>query len=342
MAELKLRLFITALLLTAFFISGEVPKPESTDDSLYYMSYDSDLIIQPSVSSRMFFLNFSSSDSESTSIEYRPNVPLNLGMQASYKQWGISASYGLLNGRDSTKYGETDYQDINLTYYSDSWGLDTYYMRYKGYYISNTSDLVSSPPENGVMIQQGDMECYNIGADFFYTIAGDNFSLKSAFKNSAVQLKRAGAMMLMTSYNYISFSNDKPLIPEEQISYYGQAAAFSESSYHSVSLLPGFGYSFVLSHFYFTPVIFAGPAYQWQSYETLSKDARDYSVSSETIKAQILMMKYNIRLATGMNFNNFYCGFHAYLDVTDIANPKENLQMSATVLDATLFGGIRL
>ena len=313
----------------------------SDNQNPHYDSHSDKTIVQPFLSTRLLSLDLRSTDSDSTPIEYMPNYPISLGVQASYRTWGLSYSYGLFNARDEDKFGETDYQDLGVTYYRHRWGFDVYYMRYKGYFISNTPELFDSKTDKDARVFQENMELFNIGADLFFSIYNRNLSLKSAFNNSGTQKKNGWAVMAMVTYNYFGMENDILFIPESQISYYGRGAAFTDAVYHSVSVMPGLGYSAVWRSFYFTPVLFAGPVYQRQHYETVSKNAENYNVSGDDINVDLFMYKYNLRLATGYDRGKVYFGVNFYLDRSDVANPKEDLQMSSTVLDAKLFGGMR-
>jgi hypothetical protein len=235
-------------------------------------------------------------------------------------------------------YGETKYKDIDLTYYSNRWGLDLYFMHYEGFHIDNTSDFINGSDEK---IQQSNMELLGIGGDVFFSIIGDNFSLKSAFKSTGKQLKNAGALMLMFSLNHIRVTNDRPIIPPSEMEYYGSGAAFRDALYYSVNFMPGAGYTFVLWKFYFTPVIFAGPGYQFQHYETVKKDAEENSIEGDEIDVNLIVMKYNFRLAAGLDMDKFFIGLNFYTDITDIPNPEEDLQMAAHIMEAKIFAGIR-
>ena len=109
-------------------------------DTSYIVSFDDKLIA--GIYFPQKFVSFSTFDVASGKlIEYQPNSKLAIGLEASYKWFGLGLAYSLPSSKKSSKQlGNTKSIDFQYNFNLRRWAIDGYFQLYKGFYFSNMSD----------------------------------------------------------------------------------------------------------------------------------------------------------------------------------------------------------
>jgi hypothetical protein len=130
-----------------------------------------------------------------TKLKFQPNGQTNLGLGFNYKWMGIGLAIGIpYFNRDNDVFGETKRFDIQLNLFSRFYGINAYYQKYHGFYLSNPKDFAIWE-KNSYPIM-GDMQCSSMGISAFYWFNNRKFSYKAAYVRNEVQQKSAGGLVL--------------------------------------------------------------------------------------------------------------------------------------------------
>jgi hypothetical protein len=142
------------------------------------------------------FRTYELKDSElGLKLKFEPNGQTNIGAGFFYKWLSLGVSFGLpfLN-KDNDKYGETKRFDLQLNLLSRFFGVNSYYQKYQGFYLSNPQDFLIWNNTSYPII--GDMQCTSMGISVFYWFNNKKFSYKAAYVRNEVQKKSAGGLIL--------------------------------------------------------------------------------------------------------------------------------------------------
>ena len=233
---------------------------------------------------------------------------------------------------DEETYGKSEYFELQFNYLGRKIGFDLNLHRYKGFYLANPEDFDDSWHKSDPYPQIPNLNV--LGADFnlFYIFSGDRLSLSASFDQSERQLKSAGSFMLMFSSSYLLIYSDEKLIPLSQQPYYGSAADFDGGSFSTVALSPGYAYTFLAYNFYFTPMIFAGPGYQWKT----------FFINGNEDKSSNITTKIHLRASLGYNFDDFFSNLSILLDNTNVIHEGGTFKISPRSVNIALAVGYKI
>jgi hypothetical protein len=128
-------------------------------------------------------------------LKYEPNGRTNIGIGFNYKWMGLGLAVGIpyLN-RDNAIYGETNRFDLQLNLFSRFFGINAYYQKYQGFYLSNPRDFLIS--NKNTFPTLNDMQCSSMGLSAFFWMNNHEFSYKAAYVRNEIQNKSAGGLIL--------------------------------------------------------------------------------------------------------------------------------------------------
>ena len=262
-------------------------------------------------------------------IFYEPNTMLNIGMAVSWKGFGGSYSTAAMPVKDTNRYGETDYSDVQLYYYFDHFNIDLIYQNYRGF-----CRLESTGGECREV--RSDMEMLNAGINLTYVFS-DNYSFKASFSQTERQPESAGSFLLMSAFSFFKIFDNRSLIPVDQEFMFRNQSGFHAGYYPGVSILGGYSYSHIFrEQWYATISVLLGGGWMHQKIDT---DAGRTSVNSAC-------SRFNNRLAVGYNGESWYAGVAAVIDLLS-NRPLMTLKIHRTSdilrlsVYGTLFYGVR-
>jgi hypothetical protein len=263
--------------------------------------------LRPAYSIQSTWLSIRDKDKNFPAIIYRPNVLGSAGGKIKIK--GITVSYMRRlppNDENLRKYGETDYQNIDIAFQTRIVGFNFYYLNYNGYYLQT--------PENYYPIwndstdffpHRDDLKVFSAGFKMHFVFT-KSFSINAAFSQSERQKKSAGSFMLMLSNRYTQYRADEPLYP---FNYVGGITKrdrnflLGRGVFNTTYLAYGFGYSFIKGKFNFTPIILAGTGVQVQLFN--NKENKELSILRDG-RGLRMPFYFNYKNALGYNGDHFF------------------------------------
>ena len=275
-------------------------------------------------------------DNRETKISYEPNVQWKYGASMTIYDFGFYFVTDTNRSdwkKDEDEYGKTESMDLLLHYYTKGFGIDLFYQRYKGFYISNPEDHFSTWNDGDPYPQLPDMKSQSGGINFYYQIPifgfGKYFSLEAAFDQTERQKKSTGSFMIMASAYYLGIDNSSSIIPPESEDDYDELRGLEAGKFYTLSLSPGFAYSLVLWKFSFTPAAFFGIGAQHQIFETGEGEKTSNRIA----------LKINIRASLIFNGDNFLAGTTAFMDNTKTG--YKGIEIEPYTLSWLIFIGVR-
>src|SRR5690606_5740256 len=172
------------------------------------------------------------------------------------------------------------------------WGADLFVQRYTGFY-SNNGKSAFQP-----YVVRPDMTARNVGITGMYVFQPDRYSLRSAFTFSERQLVSGGSLMLSGTLNGFKVAGDSALIEPRDGE---EGSTFRKLKYTTLSLAPGYAYTFVRGHFFASGVLTAGPAHNWVYH--LDEDGR----ALHDIRFDVFA---SVRVGAGYSTDTFFAGFN--------------------------------
>ena len=172
----KLRLF-TFLLISYFGIVNGFTQSdieENEIDSNYIVSY-SDIFTPRFVllTKRNEFdvenVNLDSTSQNSTTLTFKPNDPVSIGLGFSYKWLGMNLAFNLPSANNKNEiYGKTKRFDFGTHIYGRKIIMDFTFQWYKGYYLANPQGIVPGWNEGDPYPSRGDIKVSTYGLAAFY------------------------------------------------------------------------------------------------------------------------------------------------------------------------------
>jgi len=314
----------------------EVQKSEqivsNNQDAKTIIDYSDKIIVKPFINTNTFVFSVESKDKVGTKLEFNPNVYANNGVSFSYGFLGFSLSTKTDKANeDEDLYGSTEYFDFIFNYYGSKFGFDLNFIYFKGFYIKNSTDVLEGQLLEPKKIYYDSLEVGALGFNFYYVKESDKLSLSAAFDQTSRQVKSGGSFMMMASYFQIGLDNknDKPILPNSEQIYYNELGQFRKATSITLSMSPGYGYTFVYKNFYFSPIFFLG----------LGVQVLGFDVNNEFIGGVAFALKANLKLSFGYNDDKFFAGFQFLDDLNQ--SKKGNITLTYQIISASLFVGYR-
>lgn len=236
-------------------------------------------------------------------LQIKPNGTTNIGMSFNYKWMGLGIAFGMpLVNNDDSIYGNTKRFDLQLNIYGRRMGADIYFQRYKGFYISNPSQLVSWDKKTYPLLKN--MQLIAAGASVYYFFNNKRFSYRAAFVRNEIQKKGDGSMILGAYYSLNSAYDDtgfKSEVLKDSLDSIFDIYSFVSNSY-GISF--GYTYTFVIAKRFFINISLVSGIGIVQS--KINTSEKSYKLKPKPAT------RYIGRFALGYEHKNFYIGFTAY------------------------------
>ncbi len=250
-------------------------------------------------------------------IIFKPNIFAEIGLGVAWEDWGIA--YGVPASSDPeqnpVEFGDTQYFDFQF-YWNTSWiGLDAYLQDYDGFFLDNAADLAETNKK------YSRLSITTVGLNAYY-IFSDHFSLTAAFSQSEKQIRNGGSLLLMLSNTYLSVRTGQNLVTADEVNLHPEFSRFTRGDFFTISLLPGYGYTWKFYELSFSIVFFWGPGLQYQNYSL--GEARERTVRPE--------WKGNIRSSLWYNWVHHYVGLYVLGDINRIVIGETRLEITSTTL----------
>src|SRR5690606_4256194 len=241
-------------------------------------------------------LNFRIRDlEENRSVRYRPNNSYALGVGAYVFDISFELTFAIpLNERNRDVFGKSTARDFQINALSKKWGADLFVQRYHGFYSDvdlNAGTLTTLP-------SRPDITARNTGLTGLYVFNPDRYSLRSAFNFSERQLISGGSLMLTGTLNTFKADAEGALT---QVAEPDSGGALMALRYTTLSLAPGYAYTFVRHNFFASGAVMAGPAHNWIYYQK-EDNSTIHDIQFNTFAS--------VRLGIGYSTDLFFAGLN--------------------------------
>jgi hypothetical protein len=217
-----------------------------------------------------------------------------------YLKSGAEIAFAVpLNEQSKEIYGESEARDVQLNLLGKRWGMDIFYQKYSGFYIT---DKNNEPDAGQPYPQRPDIVSRNFGVTGHYVFNRNRFSFRAVYNFSERQMYSKGSFLLFTSINSFRFSADRSILTPEQELIFGEDVSFKHLRYSTFSIAPGYTYSLIFKNFFLNGALSIGPAHHWIRYQQESGDDKDDIEINSFVAARIGIGYNGERLFGGIGF----------------------------------------
>ncbi len=272
---------------------------ETRDDSvrrLYIQDFPDHFFIYPVLKQRTLSFQLDKTDG-SQALTFKPNNTFSIGVGAYLFEIGAELVFAVpLNELSRSIYGESDARDIQLNILEKKWGVDAFYQRYSGFYVSEKGNL----PSRGLPYpQRADVISRNRGITGYYIFNNRRFSFRAFYNYSERQLQSKGSFLISSILSTFRVSGDSSILTDAQEVLFGPAVSFKELKYTTFSIAPGYTYSLIFKNFFLNGTLSAGPAHHWIRYDLeTGPAANDIAINAYVVA----------RIGIGYNGNRMFGG----------------------------------
>jgi hypothetical protein len=264
-----------------------------TLNNTFIRSYSDYFLVWPVLKQRS--LNFTIRDLDNNRVlGYKPNNSYTLGLGAHVFDLSFEFTFAVpIQEKNPTIYGHSQVRDFQINALGRSWGADLFIQRYTGFY----SDNGKTPAFRSYTIRP-DITARNVGITGIYVFQPERYSLRSAFTFSERQLVSGGSVMLSGTLNGFKVVGDSALLAVDDGA---TGSTFRKLQYTTLSLAPGYAYTFVRGHFFASGALTAGPAHNWIYH--LDEDGR----ALHDIRFDVFT---TVKVGAGYSTDTFFAGFN--------------------------------
>lgn len=262
-------------------------------DHAFIKSYSDHFQVWPVLKQRS--LNFTVRDPGNNSIsEYKPNNSYALGLGAHVFDLSFEFTFAVpIQEKNPAIYGHSHARDFQINALGRSWGADLFLQRYTGFYSDD-----GRTPAFGTHAVRPDMAARNVGITGMYVFQPHRYSLRSAFNFSERQLVSGGSVMLSGTLNSFKVVGDSAILDAPDRT---SGSTFRKLRYTTLSIAPGYAYTFVRGHFFASGALTAGPAHNWIYH--IDEDNR----ALHDIRFDVFA---SVKVGAGYSTDTFFAGFN--------------------------------
>lgn len=262
---MRLRFLICCLALTVasnaqdIQISNSEPQRDSLRDG-YIQLFPNDFFLYPVLKQRTLSFELEKTD-RSRLLTFRPNRTYSLGVGVYLFEVGVELAFAIPVAEKTTEiFGTSKARDLQLNMLGKRFGLDAYYQRYRGFYIT---DRDFEPVKNAPYPQRGDIVSRNIGLTGSYIFNYKKFSFRSVYNFSERQIYSKGSFLLLANLSRFKLEADSSILDDSQEAIFTAAASFRDLRYSTFSIAPGYTYNLIYRNFFLNGTLGVGPAHHW-------------------------------------------------------------------------------
>ena len=233
-------------------------------------------------------------------LTFKPNNTFSVGLGVYLFEVGAELAFAVpLDQLSKNIYGDSDARDLNLSVMGKRFGLDAFYQRYTGFYITEKDRL---PAPGSPFPHRADLVSRNFGITGNYVFNYSKFSFSAFYNYAERQLQSKGSFLLSANISTFRVAGDSSIITTAQESDFGPEVSFTRLRYTTFSIAPGYTYSLVFRNFFLNGALSAGPAHHWISYQLKSGDTKDDIALNSFVTARIGIGYNGNRIFGGIGF----------------------------------------
>jgi hypothetical protein len=300
---LLISLLIFPLLLVAQDISVAGPTAQQEKDSIrnYYIKHFPEyFFLYPVLKQRHLNFELQKETGDENLVTFKPNNSYSFGMGLYLFEVNFELALAIpIDEKSKAIYGNSDARDIQLNILGKKWGLDAFYQRYTGFYVTDSQEDVL--PGNPYP-QRPDIISRNRGLTGNYVFNNQKFSFRSAYNFAERQVFSKGSFLLFCSLSSFRLKADSSIINDTQRLAFGENLAFTKLKYSTFSIAPGYTYSIVFENFFLNGTLSIGPAHHWINYRLEGGDDRAETAINSFVAARIGLGYNGQRIFAGISF----------------------------------------
>lgn len=189
---------------------------------------------------------FSITDSLGNRYRFRPTPQTRTGIGIVTKWFGIRLGFVLpTSSQNEQKYGKTSSLDFQTNIFAKSFGLDLYFLNYRGFYLENPKLFIPDWKNNQPLPHNRDLTRSTYGANFFYIFNHNSFSQKAAFQQIEWQENSSGSFILGAYFNATEIAAKETFI---NLSTYGINKTLELKGFYAYTggLSLGYSHNFII------------------------------------------------------------------------------------------------
>ena len=271
------------------------------------------------------------SNISSSKVFFEPYTPSNTQLSLAYRNLAASISKSnALNPDDVKNYGDTQSTDFQLRLFGKR-TYEFFYQSYKGYNISNSSDIDPSYIDKQSKILLPNLASSNYGFNFYWNKDNEHFSQAVAFDQAGVQDDSAWGISWLLHLSQSRIDNGgQTLIPDIGAKQFGSLAGFTGLKRQVVAIGMGLGGITTWSSLYATAFLGVGFGSQNADLEFYNQTASHSSNEGSYVSFR-----------AGLGYNNpKYCAGVQLLSDSVITKFDQG-QISGNLLEVKFFYAYR-
>jgi hypothetical protein len=245
----------------------ELTAPEASRDSLrsgHIQLFPNDFFVYPVLKQRTLSFELEKTD-RSRLLTFRPNRTYSFGVGLYLFEVGAELAVAVPVAEKKTElFGESKARDIQLNMLGKKFGLDMYYQRYRGFYIT---DRDNEPKKDLPYPQRSDIVSRNFGLTGSYIFNYKKFSLRSVYNFSERQIFSGGSFLALVNLGRFTLEADSSILDPAQEIVFTNDASFKKLRYSTFSIAPGYSYNLIYRNFFLNGTLGVGPAHHWIYYQ---------------------------------------------------------------------------
>ena len=262
-------------------------------------------------------------------VAFLPNFNPDLGISLGYKGWSLrfTEPFNILPDYENSRRGDSTKQEFILSISWHQFAIDVYTQYYKGFYISTpVTSLGGGQPQK--YAQLPDTQVHNAGANLYYALHPEKYSIAAAFAHTEFQFKSGGSSIYNLYLNRLDMNPGSQFIA-------GTAPGanlrpqISAGTFWSAGASAGYGYTYAYERYFVTAQGMLGLGPQFQE---LADNGGEYDRFN-------LQMKINAALAFGINRRYDFAGFQGLLD--SIYGQIRDGQLASSLVSTMIYYGRR-
>jgi hypothetical protein len=289
---------------TACVLAQEIVLTNPTDrkDSLrdlYIRRFPDHFFLYPVLKQRSLSFDLQKRD-RSEQLTFKPNNAYSLGVGTYLFELNFELAFAIpINQQSKTIYGNSHARDIQLNVLGKKWGLDAFYQKYSGFYLTDKKDQhVADTPYP----QRPDIDTKNYGVTWNYVFNNQKFSFRSVYNFAERQLYSKGSFLMSASVGRFKLSADSSILSHPKELVFGKQVSFTKLNYTTFSIAPGYTYSLIFKNFFLNGTLSVGPAHHWIYYRLEDGKSRNEIGINSFVSARIGIGYNGDRLFGGITF----------------------------------------
>ena len=246
-----------------------------------------------------------------SSLRYRPEIGVNLGLGISYKWFALDLTFdfGL---RENKQYINGKFFDFQGRIFSSTQSLSLTIQYYYGYIISKQSGI--SQTLSDTQKQRNDIRKINLGLQWMYAFNYERFSMKAPFVFNEMQRESAGSIVMGVDLALFVMDGDSIIIPAGVQTDFDPQIYLTGLNVLNMSIRAGYIYTFSFKrHFFITLGLIPGIVINSGDYRTDFLQQMNLNVS----------WALSTMNAIGYNGRNFFGGIQFTGDIYNVRTAKK-------------------